>query len=107
MLDEKFRRRVAELAGSDADRLDDGARERILRRVVAEGPSLAVRARRIRTAGLVAAPLLAAAAIAVLLVGRRPASHEAKLPAAAPNPLVCAGRSVPESAKNGFVRDQF
>jgi ferric-dicitrate binding protein FerR (iron transport regulator) len=103
MLDEAFRRRVGALAASDQDRLDEAARERILARVAAEGPSIARRARRARTVVMVASPVLAAAAIAAILIGRRPATQAPAAVAAAPS-LACAARAQSADAKRGFVR---
>jgi hypothetical protein len=104
MLDDAFRRRVGALAASDPRRLDEGARERIVARVAAEGPALARRARRIRVGAAIAIPALAAAAVAGILVGQRSPSREAPLAAAAPPSLACASRVWQPGAKAGFVR---
>src|SRR5262245_50439006 len=105
MLDEKFRQRVGALAATDSEHLDEQVRERIIARVAAEGPTLVKRARRVRLATAVIAPALAAAAVVALLVGRRTVGHDAQSSAAVSPPLACAGRSAPEGAKGGFVRD--
>lgn len=105
MLDDAFRRRVGALAASDPEQLDERARERIVARIAAEGPSLARRARRIRVAIAVAAPVLAAAAVAALLVGRRSTPLERPVAIANPPALACAMRGERAGAK-GFVRSQ-
>lgn len=107
MLDERFRRRIGELARSDEASLGDEARERIVRRVVAEGPALARRARHARAARVVVAPLLAAAAVVALFVLHR-AHTEPPAAVAASNAgsPACAARGVDVGAKAGFVRDQ-
>lgn len=72
MLDEGFRRRVGNLTSlSDGGELDDEARERIIRRLAAEGPAVVRSARRARRAALFVGPLLAAAAVATLMVAHR------------------------------------
>lgn len=110
MLDERFRTRVAqlaELAGSEDDGLTAEARERIVARVVAEGPSLVRRARRFRLVAMAAGPVLAAAAAAALTVGTRGGSApRAALHGGAPvaqATRACASRGVPAGAGNGFV----
>lgn len=105
MLDEKFRRKVGSLANADEGRLDDDARERIVRRVVQEVPRLALRTRRIRGATAVAAPLLAAAAVAALVVGQRAGKHGSPAANAVTASLACAQRS-PRSVRPAFVRDE-
>lgn len=105
MLDEKFRRRVGALAAADSERLDEQVRERIIARVAAEGPSLVSRARRVRLATMVFAPVLAAAAVAALFVGRRSAGHESPLSASASSLPACAARPAGDGSKAAFVRD--
>ena len=98
MLDDAFRRRVGALAESDPECLDEAARERILARVAAEGPLLARRARRTRVVTAIAIPVLAAAAVAALLVGRRDAVREAPMAASTPVGPACAARVQPVAA---------
>jgi Tfp pilus assembly protein PilF len=106
MLDEQFRRRVGELARSDERRLGDETCERIVRRVVQDGPALARRARRIRLSAFVAVPALAAAAAVVFVVVHRSADRPpfSHVSATAGSPA-CATRTVVGGAKAGFVRD--
>jgi hypothetical protein len=105
MLDDAFRRRIGALAASDPTELDEETRERIVARVAAEGPLLARRARRVRIAIAIAAPVLAAAAIAGLVVGRRAVPEERHVAAAVPPSPACATRAE-RAANAGFVRNE-
>ena len=100
MLDETLRRRVVEIAAADPVRLDDAARERIVRRVVSEGPGIVRRARRARFALMAAGPTLAVAAAAAVLL-RHPVDKGREgdaVPARAVAASVCAGRVAPVGA---------
>ncbi len=107
MLDEGFRRRVGELTSlSDGGELDDEARERIIRRLVAEGPAVVRSARRARRAALFVGPLLAAAAVATLMVAHRHrdrAEPTAALVTPASNVAEPACASRRPAANAGFV----
>jgi len=102
MLDERFRQRVGALSRiDDAPSLDDAASERIVARLVAEGPLVVRRARRARIAFLSAGPVLAAAAAVAVLVrsAEQPVLEGVRSPVAAPAPLAaCSAREAPAGA---------
>ncbi len=72
MLDDAFRERIGELSRADEGEavLDAEARQRVLEKVRTGGPGLVRRARRARIAAIALGPLLAAAAVGALLLGR-------------------------------------
>jgi len=101
MSDERFRRRIAEIASVDGGVLSDAARERILSRIVQEGPSLVRGARWKRRMLYAAGPVLAAAAAVAFLAKANLASPRANPVATSkdtnvePAALACASRPVP------------
>jgi hypothetical protein len=100
MSDERFRRRIAEIAAADEGVLSDAARERILGRLMQEGPSLVRGAVWKRRALYAAGPVLAAAA-AVVFISRADVTPRAAEPArgiaksSAAKPGACASRPAP------------
>jgi ferric-dicitrate binding protein FerR (iron transport regulator) len=105
MLDEHLRRRLAEVASEDPSALGAEATSRILRRVATEGPGLVRSGRRARRLVMASGPILAAAAVVALLVGRHARSSAVAAGAlpVARSTSACAARPVPGSARRGFV----
>jgi hypothetical protein len=106
MLDEQLRQRIRGLAEADESSFDDAARERILTLIREEGPSLVQSARRRRFFVGASAVGAVAAGFALLFALRQPgdlATAKVESGTKAGAALACASRTVPDSAKAGFV----
>lgn len=100
MSEDRFRRRVAEIASADGGVLTDAARERILSRVADQGPALVRAARWKRRALYAAGPVLAAAAVFAFVAKTDAVAPKREVVAAAKkqapsHALACSARPVP------------